>query len=417
MNPPTLTSTYNVSIKRIAYASLMSQATVVFILALLMGIQPVTTDLYLPALPAIAEGFGATMEQAQYTLSALLLAFGISQLIWGPLSDRFGRKPILLAGLSLYTIAAVGAAWADSIQLLITWRILQGLAMGAVVMCGRALVRDLYNPLDGARVMSKGLTGLGVLACLSAPLGGFLASLFGAKGTLLALAVFSALSLLVVVLRFEESLPQKNLQALAPTDLVRNWWMILKNPVFLTYSALASVSYSVLFVFLASSSFVFIKIFGFTSAGYGLIMFGMSANYLIGTVLCRWLLTHMGMTRTLAIAGGLSLVGGTLMGVLALAKVHSFWAVLLPFYVVAVGHGIHQPCGQTGATVPFGKVAGTASAVNGFLMMLLAFITGAWLSKNYDGSVMPMAMGVWFWTTCIAVITWTVVQKYGRQSV
>ena len=394
----------------------MSQATVVFILALLMGIQPVTTDLYLPALPALAEGFGASMAQAQYTLSALLLAFGVSQLIWGPLSDRFGRKPILLAGLSLYSMAAVGAAWADSIQLLITWRILQGLSMGAVVMCGRALVRDLYSPLDGARVMSKGLTGLGVLACLSAPLGGFLSGHFSVRATLLALAVFGALSLLVVTLRFEESLPQKNLSALEPTSLVSNWWMILKNPVFLTYSALSSFSYCVLFVFLASSSFVFIKIFGFSSAMYGLVMFGMSANYILGTVLCRLLLTRIGITSTVALAGGFSLLGGTLLGVLALAGVHSFWAVMLPFYVVAIGHGIHQPCGQTGAIVPFGKAAGTASAVNGFLMMLLAFITGAWLSKNYDGSVMPMAMGVWFWTACIAAIAWTAVQKYGRQS-
>ena len=393
----------------------MSPATVVFILALLMGIQPVTTDLYLPALPAIAEGFGATMAQAQYTLSALLLAFGVSQLIWGPLSDRFGRKPVLLAGLSLYTFAAVGAAWADSIQLLITWRILQGLSMGAVVMCGRALVRDLYDPLDGARVMSKGLTGLGVLACLSAPLGGFLSGHFSARATLLALAVFGALSLLMVALRFKESLAQKNLHALQASSLLRNWWMILKNPVFLTYSALSSFSYCVLFVFLASSSFVFIKLFGFSSSAYGLVMFGMSANYILGTVLCRLLLTRIGMTRTVALAGGFSLLGGTLMGVLALAGIHSFWAVLLPFYVVAVGHGIHQPCGQTGAIVPFGKAAGTASAVNGFLMMLLAFTTGAWLSKSYDGSVMPMAMGVWFWTACIAAIAWTAVQKYGRQ--
>ena len=393
----------------------MSPATVVFILTLLMGIQPVTTDLYLPALPAIAEGFGATMAQAQYTLSALLLAFGVSQLIWGPLSDRFGRKPVLLAGLSLYTFAAVGAAWADSIQLLITWRILQGLSMGAVVMCGRALVRDLYDPLDGARVMSKGLTGLGVLACLSAPLGGFLSGHFSARATLLALAVFGALSLLMVALRFKESLAQKNLHALQASSLLRNWWMILKNPVFLTYSALSSFSYCVLFVFLASSSFVFIKLFGFSSSAYGLVMFGMSANYILGTVLCRLLLTRIGMTRTVALAGGFSLLGGTLMGVLALAGIHSFWAVLLPFYVVAVGHGIHQPCGQTGAIVPFGKAAGTASAVNGFLMMLLAFTTGAWLSKSYDGSVMPMAMGVWFWTACIAAIAWTAVQKYGRQ--
>lgn len=393
----------------------MSQAIVVFLLAMLMGIQPITTDLYLPALPAIAEGFGASMAQAQYTLSALLLAFGVSQLIWGPLSDRFGRKPILLVGLSLYTLAAVGAAWADSIELLISWRILQGLAMGAVVMCGRALVRDLYDPLDGARVMSKGLTGLGVLACLSAPLGGFLSSHLSAKAALLALAVFGALSLLVVMTRFTESLQHKNLRALEPSSLVRTWWIILKNPVFLTYSALATASYGVLFVFLASSSFVFIKLFGFSSATYGLIMFGMSANYIAGTFLCRLLLARYGIRRTVAVAGCISLLGGTLMGVMALAGIHSFLAVMLPFYVVAIGHGIHQPCGQTGAIVPFGKAAGTASAMNGFLMMVTAFATGAWLSRHLDGSVMPMVMGVWFWTTCIAVVAWTAVQKYGHQ--
>ncbi len=393
----------------------MSQATVVFVLALLMGIQPVTTDLYLPALPAIAEGFGATMAQAQYTLSALLLAFGVSQLIWGPLSDRFGRKPILLMGLSLYTAAAVGAASSDGIELLITWRILQGLAMGAVVMCGRALVRDLYSPMDGAHVMSKGLTGLGVLACLSAPLGGFLSDQLSARAALLAMAVFGALSLLVVMTRFKESLTHKNLRALEPVGLLRTWWLILKNPVFLTYSALSSASYGVLFVFLASSSFVFIKLFGFSSATYGLIMFGMSANYILGTFLCRWLLARYGITRTVAIAGGMSFLGGTLMGTLALAGVHHFWAIMLPFYVVAVGHGIHQPCGQTGAIVPFGKAAGTASAVNGFLMMIIAFATGALLSRYFDGSAMPMVMGVWFWTACIAVIAWTAVQKYGHQ--
>ena len=393
----------------------MSQATVVFILALLMGIQPITTDLYLPALPAIAEVFGATVAQAQYTLSALLLAFGVSQLIWGPLSDRFGRKPILLAGLGLYTVAAVGAAWANAMELLISWRILQGLAMGAVVMCGRALVRDLYAPLDGARVMSKGLTGLGVLACLSAPLGGFLSGHFGARVTLLAPAVFGALSLLVVIAQFTESLPHKNLRALEPATLVRTWWMIVRNPVFLTYSALSSASYGVLFVFLASSSFVFIKLFGFSTTTYGLVMFGMSANYIAGTFLCRLLLVRLGIARTVAIAGGISLLGGTLMGVLALAGVQSYLAVILPFYVVAIGHGIHQPCGQTGAIVPFGKAAGTASALNGFLMMIIAFATGAWLSRHLDGSVMPMVMGVWFWTACIAVVAWTAVQKYGHQ--
>jgi MFS transporter, DHA1 family, multidrug resistance protein len=392
----------------------MSQTTVVFVLALLMGIQPITTDLYLPALPALTEGFGANVAQGQLTLSALLLAFGMSQLVWGPLSDRFGRKPILLTGLCLYTLAAVGSALAGTMDLLITWRIMQGLAMGAVVMCGRALVRDLYTPVDGVRVMSKGLSGLGVLACISGPVGGFLSGHWGARVTLLALAVFGAFSLLMVVLKFKETIRSTNPQALAPSTLVSTWWMILKNPTFLTYSALSSASYGVLFTFLASSSFVFIKLFGFSTTAYGWVMFGMSLNYITGTFLCRWLMLRFGIKRTVAIAGVLSLLGGTVLGVLALSHAVSPWAVMLPFYLIAIGHGIHQPCGQTGAIGPFAQAAGAASALNGFAMMLIAFVTGAWLSRHVDGTTLPLAMAVWFWTACLSAVAWTAVQKYGK---
>ncbi len=394
--------------------SIMSQATVVFLLALLMGVQPVTTDMYLPALPAISEAFKATMAQAQYTLSALLLAFGVSQLFWGPLSDRFGRKPILLIGLSLYTLAGVGCAWADSIDLLISWRIAQGVAMGAVVMCGRALVRDLYAPIDGARVMSKGLTGLGVIACISPTIGGFLSGYSGPKATLLGLAVFGAFSLLMMVTQFKESIPHKNLRALQPVTLLKTWGTIARNPVFLTYSALTSATFGALFTFLVTSSFVFIKLFGLSTTEYGMVMFGMSAFYIFGTFLCRWLLGKYGIQRAVAIGGGISLLGGSLMGTLALTGIHSYLAVMLPMYLTAVGHGIHQPCGQTGAIAPFAQAAGTASAVNGFVMMVVAFATGAWLSQHLDGSALPLAIGVWFWTAAVALIAWTAVQKYGN---
>ena len=130
----------------------------VLILSLLLGLQPITTDLYLPALPALTAGFGAPMTQAQLTLTALLLAFSLSQLIWGPLSDRFGRRPILLLGLSAYVLASLASTLATTMDLLLLWRTVQGAAMGAAVM--------------GARIMSKGMTGVGVIACLSPPLGG-----------------------------------------------------------------------------------------------------------------------------------------------------------------------------------------------------------------------------------------------------
>ncbi len=397
----------------------MPASTVVFLLALMMGIQPVTTDLYLPALPALASHLNATMAQAQYTLSALLLAFGISQLVWGPLSDRFGRKPILMTGLSAYIVASVGSAFAGTIDLLIYWRILQGLAMGAVVMCGRALVRDLYAPLDGAKVMSKGLSGLGVIACLSAPVGGWLVSQWNTTAALLALVVFGAVTLWMVISRFEESLTSKNPKALQMDTLVSTWWVIFKNPTFLTYNALSSASYGVLFMYLASSSFVFIKGFGMSATGYGMLMFLMSLHYIGGTFLCRRLLARFGIQRTLAIAGGISLAGGLAMGSLLLLQVHSAWAIAVPFYLIAIGHGIHQPCGQTGAIGPFPQAAGAASAMNGFLMMAVAFVTGLWLSTNptlhSQGDATPLVMGVVFWTVCVAIVAWTAVQKYGKQ--
>lgn len=254
----------------------MAPPLVVLVLSLLLGIQPITTDLYLPALPALTEGFSAGMAQAQLTLSALLLAFGVSQLFWGPLSDRYGRRPILLWGLAAYVVAAIGSALAPSMALLIAWRIVQGAAMGAAVMCARAIVRDLYTPVAGARAMSKGLTGLGVIACLSAPLGGLLSDAFNWRVALLALAVFGACTLAMVVLRFEETLARKNPRALEPRTLVRTWWTIVRNPTFVTFSALSTASYGGLFTFLAASSFVFIQVLGLSKTEYGLVMFSMS---------------------------------------------------------------------------------------------------------------------------------------------
>ena len=392
----------------------MSPGLIVLILSMLLGIQPVTTDLYLPALPAMTTSFGAPTSQAQLTLSALLLAFGCSQLVWGPLSDRFGRRPILLWGLAAYTLASIGAVLAPSMALLIVWRAVQGAAMGAAVMAARAIVRDLYLPADGARIMSKGLSGLGVLAALSAPLGALLAELFGWRAALMAVAIFGGCTLAMIALRFKETLRQKNPHALRPATLVRTWMQIIKNPTFIAFSALSATSYAGLFTFLAASSFVFIKVLGLSRTQYGLVMFFMCLSYLLGTFACRRLLTRFGLRKTVALAACLSLLGGTLMGALAWAGVSNVWAVMLPYFIFMVGHGVHQPCGQSGAIGPFPQAAGAASALNGFLMMVVAFAMGGWLGTRMDGTVLPLTNGVWFWSIFIALSAWTLVRKYGE---
>ena len=392
----------------------MSAGLVVLLLAMLLGIQPVTTDLYLPALPALTRSFSATLSQAQLTLSALLLAFGASQLIWGPLSDRFGRRPVLLCGLTAYLLAAMGSVLAASMLQLIVWRTLQGAAMGAVVMCARALVRDLYQPQDGARIMSKGLSGLGTLACISAPVGGLLAQFYGWRAALLAVAVFGAATLVLVALRFKETLPHKNLQALQPAVLLKTWREILSNPVFLAFSALSVASYGGLFTFLASSSFVFITVLGLSKAQFGMVMFFTSLSYVMGTFVCRRLLVRFSVPQTVAIAAVISLVAGTLMGLLAWAGVINVWTIMGPLGLFMLGHGIHQPCGQSGAIVPFPNAAGAASALNGFLMMVVAFGIGSWLGTHMDDTVLPLTNGIWFWSILIAASAWTLVLKYGH---
>ena len=230
------------------------------------------------------------------------------------------------------------------------------------------------------------------------------------------MAVFGLFALGMILMNFQESLTAKNPGALQPRQMLHTWVQILKHPIFLTFSAISIASYCVLFVFLSTSSFVFIKHFGFSVQSYGLVMLGMSSCYLTGTFLCRRLLARLGMAKTMQIAGLLTFIGGTALVIWVLVGVDHPLAVMLPFYLMSIGHGIHQPCGQTGAIAPFAHAAGTASALNGFLMMLFAFLTSLWLSYLQTtlptAGTLPLVSTMGFWALVLAGVAWTAVQKY-----
>ena len=262
--------------------------------------------------------------------------------------------------------------------------------------------------------MSKALTGLGVVACLCAPIGGWLADALGWRSALLALTAYALLTLAMVWRHLPESLPQPNPQALRPAILLRTWGRVLRHPTFWAYSLLTTASYGGLFVFLASSSFIFIEVLGLERTRYGAVLFSTGVAYFAGTFLCRALMARFGLTRTVAIGGLLSVSGGGLVMAVAAAGWHTPLALLPPFYLFMLGHGIHQPCGQSGCVAPFPDAAGVASAFNGFMMMLVAFATGAWVSAQLNGTVWPLVQGVGLFSVLLGAIAWGLVQKFGH---
>jgi MFS transporter, DHA1 family, multidrug resistance protein len=395
-------------------SALLSIGPAAVLLTLLLGLQPVATDLYLPALPLIARDLGAPLAATQMTMSALILAFGLMQLVWGPVADRFGRRPVMLLSLALMVAASAGAALAPSIGWLVFWRAAQGATLAAAVVCARAIVRDLYEPPRGAHVMSLGLTGLGLIA-IAVPLsGGLLAGHFGWRACLVGMAVCVAAVWLVVALRLPETLRQRDPRALQAAALARNARNVLAHPTFRAWALLVAGTYAGLFVVLSASSYAYIGVLGLSSAQYGMAMAWGSFVYVLGTFLCRRWLRSYGMARAVRRGSVFTLAGGAGMLACGLLDAPPLPAVLLAHSLYVFGHGIHQPCGQAGAVGPFPQMAGMASALAGCILALIAFGVGLWLGAALDGTLRPLGFGLAAAAVFTAIVAWTLVQRHGE---
>jgi DHA1 family bicyclomycin/chloramphenicol resistance-like MFS transporter len=249
---------------------------------------------------------------------------------------------------------------------------------------------------------------------LSPLLGGLIVQWFDWHWALLVLALFGVASLAYAGLRYRESAPALNPLATDPATLWRNWVLVLRHPTFRAWTALQSLAYGGLFVILAASSFVYIEVLGTSKVGYGLLMAGNSLCYIAGTWLCRRWLASVGLRAAVRRGAWFSLVGGLGMAAFSVAGVHTVWALFLPQCVFALGHGIHQPCGQAGAVGPFPEKAGTAASLSGCAMMMVAFVVGLWLGQRLDGTVYPLGFGVAAFGIGLALVAWTWVQRDGE---
>ncbi|MAU61443.1 multidrug effflux MFS transporter [Parvibaculum sp.] len=358
-------------------------------LAALTAVGPLSTDMYLPSLPDIGRDFNADAGTVQLTLSAHLIAFAGSQLFYGPLADRYGRRPVLMGGFLLFMAGCFASLFVATIDQLILARILQAVGGGASVVLARAIVRDLFEGPEAGQMLAKMAAIMGLVPAAAPMLGGVVQDLYGWKANFIAMGGFGAVLLVMTLVNLEETLPAARRQSAAPLAILRSYRRLLMDRRFLRYLAIASLAFCGLFAFVSGSSFVMQGIYGLSPIVYGLIFGAMAGGYVAGSITGGRLVRKLGIDGTLRFGGFCAALGGLLM-LTALMLTPSALAIALPVVIYGFAMGATMPQAMAGALTPFPDIAGTASSLLGFLQSAAGALAGVYVGYGSEASAMPM---------------------------
>jgi MFS transporter, DHA1 family, multidrug resistance protein len=365
----------------------------ILLLGAVVALAPLSIDLYLPALPAIQAHYGASAASAQLTLSTYFLGLAFGQLVYGPVSDRIGRRAPLLFGLALYVLAALGCAAAPNVDSLIALRLLQALGGCAGMVIVRAVVRDLYPPQEMARVLSSLMLVMGIAPILAPMVGGLIFVAFGWQATFLSLALYGSLVFLLVHQRLRETLHTAG-DPLQFGVILRSYGRMLRHRRFMGYALAGGVAQAGLFAYIAVSSFVFIGIYQLSPTAYGLL-FGLNAfGLILGSQLNNRLLRRMRSEWVLRRALEVYAASGLLLLLCASTGWGGFVGIVVPLFICISALGFTFPNSTAVALAPFGDRAGLAAALLGTLQYGLAALASAGLAQLHDGTPVPMALGI-----------------------
>lgn len=384
--------------------------TLVVLLTVLVALGPISTDLYLPSLPAIARALEAGSGATQLTLSVFMAGFAVSQLAYGPLSDRFGRRPVLLGGLGIYLVATVACLLAPSIEALIAARFLQAVGACAGPVLGRAIVRDVFGQARAAQVMSYIAFAMAIAPALGPILGGYLQVAFGWRATFAALIAFALVVLAGVLHRLPETNARRDPTATQPLRLLANYRALAADPLYRGYVVTLVLVFCGIFSFISGSSFVLIEAVGLSPDQFGLSFAAIVAGYMAGTFASGRLTRRLGVDRMIELGLAAALAGSLPMAGLGLAGHASALTIVLPMAVFMAGAGMVLPNAMAGAVGPYPQMAGSASALLGFLQMGTAALVGAAVGHLHDGTPRVMAGAIALVSVLGALSYWRLVR-------
>lgn len=375
------------------------------ILGFLSAVGVSALDIYLPSLPSIARDFQAEGSTLQLSLTSYFIAMAIAQLIYGPVSDMFGRRPPLLVGMTIYFVGAVGCALAPSVHWLIIMRFVQGLGAGAGAVIARAVVRDLHTGPEAARLMSM-LMLVFSISPLLAPLAGSLIVEFGSwRDIFWVLTGFGVLGGMLVNFGLRETRTREKRLESSVSSALSNYGLLLMDPYFLGIVGIAAFGMSSYMVYVSNSSFVIINHFGLSPSLYGL-MFALNAvPFFIMSQLNGRLARRFGLRRV--VRGATLAYSAMMLTLLAtrLAGIDSF-AVMTVLLLCGYGFlGLVVPSSAVLALEAHGRIAGTASALMGTLQFVAASVVTAIVSLFFNGTSMPMIAGIGLCSAAVVVFS------------
>lgn len=360
------------------------------LLGSLTALGPLGVDMYLPAFPLMAADLAASPAAVQRTLAAFLLGIAAGQLVFGPLADRYGRKPPILAGLVVFALASVGCALAVSADALTWLRLLQGLGGCAGMVVARAVVRDLCDERGSVRMMAMLMLVMGAAPILAPLLGGLLLEVLGWRAIFWVLAAYAAAALLLVAFALQESLPPERRRHDGPAAILAVYLQILRDRRFLAHALAGAVPMLGLFAYLVASPHVLMGVHGLSPMAYG-IAFGANAfGLIVASQVVARLVRRVGpswlLPRTLAVCALAGLM------VPAAVTTGALWPLLGALFLYLSVMGSVLPLASALAMQPLGRVAGSASAVIGTLQFGGGAVVGTLLGALGGASPWPMAL-------------------------
>jgi DHA1 family bicyclomycin/chloramphenicol resistance-like MFS transporter len=361
------------------------------ILGALTAMGPLAIDMYLPALPTIAREMQTSAASVQVSLAAYFVGIAIGQAFYGPISDRWGRKPALYFGLGLFVLASVGCAVADSPRTLIAFRFLQALGGCAPLVVPRAVVRDYFDQRGSVRMLSVLILVMGLAPILAPLVGGQLLVNFGWRSVFWLLAAYGSVWLTVVAVLLPESLPTGRRQRQRLGAILGVYGRLLRDRVYLGWVMTGGLIFAGLLSYISGSPFVFIELFGVAPEEYGLYFGTNAVGIVTASQVNRWLANRYNPERVVAVVLPIAAAAGLVLLIDAYTGFGGFAGILVPLWVFIACHGFTMPNTTALAMAPHGTVAGSASALMGTLQFVLGSTGGALIGAFGSRTAVPFA--------------------------